>query len=311
VARILVSESSGFSAAAAERLRAGHELELADLDRAGLLAAVADADVLWVRLRHRIDEEVFAAAERLRFVVSPTTGLDHIDLDAPSRHAQVLSLQGETEFLRDVRATAEHTLALMLALLRRLPAAARHVAEGGWDRDRFRGHELRGRTVGIVGYGRLGRIVAGYLRAFDAEVIATDPGPGSGDVELVALDELLRRADVVSLHAPLTDDTRALIGRDQIAAMRPGAMLVNTARGALVDEAALLAALEDGRLAGAALDVLSGEDAAGMGDHPLVAYARGHDNLIVTPHVGGATHESMEKTELFMAERLAAVLEDE
>ena len=304
-----MAESSGFSAAAAERLRAEHELELADLDRAGLLAAVAEADVLWVRLRHRIDEEVFAAAERLRFVVTPTTGLDHIDLDAPSRRAQILSLQGETEFLSDVRATAEHTVALMLALLRHLPAAARHVAEGGWDRDGFRGGELRGRTVGIVGYGRLGRIVAHYLRAFDAEVIATDPRAQAGDVELVALDELLRRADLVTLHAPLNDDTRGLIGRAELDSMRPGSLLVNTARGGLVDEGALLDALRSGHLAGAALDVLSGEDAAGMGDHPLVAHAREHDNLIVTPHIGGATRESMEKTEEFMAERLAVTLE--
>lgn len=305
-----MAESSGFSEVAADRLRAGHELQLADLDRDGLLAAVADADVLWVRLRHRIDEEVFAAAERLRFVVTPTTGLDHIDLDAPSRHAQILSLQGEAEFLSDVRATAEHTVALMLALLRRLPAAARHAADGGWDRDRFRGNELCGRTVGVVGYGRLGKLVARYVRAFDAEVVATDPAAQAGEVELLPLGELLGRADIVTLHAPLDDATRGLIGRAELGSMRAGALLVNTARGALVDEAALIDALESGRLGGAALDVLSGEDASGMGDHPVVAYAREHDNLIVTPHVGGATHESMEKTELFMADRLAAALED-
>lgn len=311
--RILVAECAGFSASAAALLREAGEVVLADLDRAALLRAVADADVLWVRLRHRIDAAVLDAAPRLRVLATPTTGLTHVDTDAAERRGvRVLSLRDDTAALRDVRATAEHTVGLLLALLRRLPAAATHVIEGGWDRDRFKGRELYGRTVGIVGYGRLGRIVGRYLRAFDVRVLAADPRVAPAELEpgvtLVPLATLLAESDVVTLHASYTPVTHGLLGASELAMMKPGAMLVNTARGELVDEAALLDALRTGRLGGAALDVLAGERAAGMGEHPLVAYARGRDDVVITPHVGGCTIESMEKTELYLARRLVALL---
>lgn len=312
--RILVSESAGFDPGAAAVLRDVGDLQLADLDRPGLLRAIPRADVLWVRLRHRIDAPVLDAAPRLRAIATPTTGLNHIDLEAAEAHdVRVVSLRGEAGFLRDVRATAEHTIGLMLALLRRLPAAHAHVVAGGWDRDRFRGRELHGATVGLVGLGRLGRIVAGYLTAFDARVLAADPyvapGAGPAGVALVPLDVLLREADVVSVHAAYGPETHGLIGRRELALLREGAWLVNTARGELVDEDALLDALRDGRLAGAALDVLADEHAGpASAERPLVAYARAHDNLVLTPHVGGCTHESMAKTERFLAGRVASLL---
>lgn len=311
--RIVVAESLGFSPAAAEALRALGSVTFADADRAELLRLAAGADLLWVRLRHRVDAELLAAAPRLRAVVSPTTGLNHIDLEeAARRGVAVLSLRGEVEFLRTVRATAEHTVGLLLALLRRIPRAAAHVEQGGWDRDPFRGGELYGKVAGVVGYGRLGRIVAGYLGAFGMRVLAADPcvepealEPG---VALVPLEGLLAEADVVTLHVSLSAATEGLFGAAQLAAMKPGALFVNTARGELVDEAALLAALEGGRLGGAALDVLAHERSGGMGHSPLVRYAATHDNLVITPHIGGATRESMEKTEAFMAGRLAEFL---
>jgi D-3-phosphoglycerate dehydrogenase len=309
----VVTESGGFSAEAATLLAAVGDVTLADLDRGGLVRAARDADVLWVRLRHRIDAEVLGAGAHLQAVVTPTTGLNHVDLgEAARRGVRVLSLRGETEFLRDVRATAEHTVGLLLALLRRLPAAAAHVRDGGWDRDLFKGGEIYGKTAGIVGYGRLGRRVAHYLRAFDARVLASDPNVVAADVEpgvrLVPLAELLPAADVVLLHASYGETTHRFFGWEQFTAMKHGAWFVNTARGELVDEDALLWSLERGRLAGAALDVLAGERSAGMRDHPLVAYARSHDNLVVTPHVGGCTAESMEKTETFLARKLRAEL---
>lgn len=281
------------------------EVTLGDLDRSGLLRAVPGAEALWVRLRHRVDGEVLAAGTRLRVVVTATTGLNHIDLEeAGRRRVRVLSLCGETDFLREVRATAEHTVGLLLALLRQTPAAVEHVREGGWNRDLFRGREVAGKKIGVVGYGRLGRMVGEYLRAMGATVVAADPGVEG----TLPLEELLRAADVVSLHAGLTAETRGFFGRREFGAMKPGAWFLNTARGELVDEAALLEALESGRLAGAALDVLAGEDAGGMGHHPLVRYAREHRNLLITPHLGGCTTESMEKTERFLAEKLVALL---
>ena len=160
-------------------------------------------------------------------------------------------------FLRDVRATAEHTLMLMLALLRRAHAAITHVHNGGWNRDLFRGHELHQKTVGVVGYGRLGRIVARYVHAFDARVLAADPHVTSHDVApevtLVPLEALLPAADIVTLHVNLDPATVGFFGRAQFAAMKRGAWFINTSRGELVDEVALLEALQQGHLAGAAL----------------------------------------------------------
>ena len=311
--RILVAESERFSPEAAELLRGAGRLELAELDRAGLLAALAEVEVLWVRLRHRVDEEVLSAAPRLRAVVSPTTGLNHVDLRAAeARGVSVLSLRGETDFLKEVRATAEHTVGLMLALMRHIPAAVEDVRAGAWARDRFVGSELHERAVGVVGYGRLGRIVARYLACFGARVTVTDPHLDRAELEpgvgAASLPELLEGSRLVTLHADLNEDNHGFFGRAEFARMPPGALFVNTARGELVDERALLEALRSGRLAGAALDVLAGESAAGMGGHPLVDYAREHGNLLITPHVGGATAESMERTERFMAGRLLEFL---
>ncbi|HEY0970476.1 MAG TPA: NAD(P)-dependent oxidoreductase [Gemmatimonadales bacterium] len=310
--RVLVAEAAGFSPAAVALLESAADVELADLDRPGLLRATRDADVLWVRLRHRIDSEVMGAGQRLRAIVTPTTGLNHIDLaEAARRDVRVLSLRGEAEFLRDVRATAEHTIGLLLALLRRLPAALEHVRAGGWDRDRFKGGEIHGSMAGVVGYGRLGRRVAQYLGAFGAEVLANDVDASvepEGAVRMVPLGELLERSDFVLLHASHSAASHRFFGREQFAAMKPGALFVNTARGELVDEGALLEALEQGRLGGAALDVLADERSGGMGWHPLVALARRRPELIITPHIGGCTAPSMERTEAFLARRLHAEL---
>ena len=311
--RILLAESRGFSLAAREILgRAGRVIE-ADLDRAGLLGKVPGVDVLWVRLRHLIDEEVFRAGSGLRLVVTNTTGLNHIDLAAAQRHhVRVLSLRGEAEFLKSVRGTAELTLGLILALTRRIPAASRQVENGSWDRYRFKGHDLHGRTAGVIGYGRLGRIVAGYLRGLGMRLLVRtlpeQPLHDAAEVEQVSLDVLLSQADLVTLHANLTDANRHMMGPAQFAALKTGAWFINTARGELVDEEALLAALQSGRVGGGALDVLDGEYKP-LINQRLVRYACKHDNLIITPHIGGYTHESLERTELFLAARVLEALQ--
>jgi D-3-phosphoglycerate dehydrogenase len=281
---------------------------VADLDRAGLERAVRDAEVLWVRLRHRIDAALLDRAPRLEAIATPTTGLTHIDLEEVERRGiHLLCLRGETDFLRDIRATAEHTIGLMLSLLRRIPAAVDHVRGGGWNRDLFQGSELFGKTVAVVGYGRLGRIVARYLTAFDCRVLACDPHPPQpreGNVEFLPLREALPLADIVTLHVNLTPQSRQFFGVREFQSMKPGSSFLNTSRGELVDETALLAALRSGKLAGAALDVLCEEQSSGMGAHPLVQYSIDHPNLIVTPHIGGCALESMQKTESFLCEKL-------
>ena len=307
--RILNAEPEGYSSAARAILETFAAVDEADLTRDGLLARVAAYDALIVRLRFHIDRPIIAAAPRLKAIVSATTGLDHIDLDAAERAGiAVLSLRGETAFLNSVVATAEHTWALLLALTRHIPAAHADVLAGGWRRDAFRGHDLRGRRLGLLGLGRLGRKVAGYGLAFGMRVLAYDPAPDvvpEGVTQCPTLDDLLRQSDILSLHVPLDESTIGLVGARELALLPPGALLVNTARGAIVDEAALLASLNSGRLAGAALDVLTGEPDA-LNPH-LLGYARTHPTtLILTPHLGGATAEAMAATELFMAERLRA-----
>ena len=311
--RLLITESDRFHPVALDRLREAADVTVANLDRRELLRTVGSYDALWVRLRHRIDAEVLERASSLRWIASPTTGLNHIDLEMANRRGiDVISLRGETDFLRDIRATAEHTIGLMLAALRHLPTATAHVNSGGWNRDLFCGSELYQKTIGIVGFGRLGTLVAKYARGFDVRVLAFDPYVADdavpNDIQRTPLETLLAESDIVTIHVNLSAETRGLFGRDQFNQMRRGSWLINTSRGEVIDESALLEALLGGHLRGAALDVLADESASGMRDHPLVRYTHDHTNLIITPHLGGCTAESMAKTEMFLAEKLCAAL---
>jgi D-3-phosphoglycerate dehydrogenase len=310
--KILIAESKGFSSAARARLECLGRVFCEDLDRSELIAAVPEVDVLWIRLRHHIDEQILEAAKRLKVIVTPTTGLNHLDLVAAERRGiSILSLRGETTFLKEVRGTAEHTIGLLLALIRHLPQAYEHVGKGGWNRDKFWGSELYGKTAGIVGLGRLGTIVARYLEIFGMRVIATDPNTKQADVPagitLVPLKDLLTTSDVVTLHVNLTSSSQGFFSRKQFLSMKHKGWFINTSRGELVDEVALLEALVSEYLSGAALDVLCNETQAGMSDYPLVQYAKSHNNLIITPHIGGCTAESIAKTELYLAEKLCAL----
>lgn len=306
-AEVLIGEPDGFSASALARLREVAEVRLERLSQQDIPGALDRCDVFWFRLGFRLDADAIAGARRCRILATPVTGLDHIDLTACARAGiAVVSLRGEADFLREVRATAELTVALAIALLRHLPAANADVLHGHWDRTKFRGRELFGKTAGVVGMGRLGGIVAGYLSALGMEVIGFDPFASTPDVEtLTDLGQLFERSDLVTLHAAYDRfSTRHLIDGHLLARTKPGAVLVNTARGGLIDEGALLEALESGRLSGAALDVIDGEPHVPI-DHPLVRYARTHDNLLLVPHLGGNTVESFEKTERFLADRVA------
>lgn len=278
---------------------------------------VEAADVIWTRLAHRIDAAFLDRAPHLVAVASATTGLNHIDLDAcAARGISVISLKGETTFLSSITATAELTISLILEALRQTGRAHRAVVgEGSWERDRFRGLQLRGRTLGIVGLGRLGTMVAGYAHAFHMPVLFFDP---RADEDITPPDfarrfpfeELLAESDIVSLHANYTHENRGFFNERAFARMHSTATFVNTARGELVDEGALLSALRTGAIAGAALDVLDTEtERAHLGfDHPLIAYARTADNLVITPHIGGACRDAMASSERFVAKKLVACL---
>lgn len=289
----------------------GHLVEK-KMDRSELLAKIHEFDVLIVRLRHQIDAEVMGATTCLKVIVSATTGLDHIDLETASRkNIAVLSLRGETEFLRSIPATAELTWGLLLALTRMIPSAQSSVLNGEWERDRFKGHELSGMRLGIVGLGRIGEKIARYGLAFGMRITAYDPyrNDANPGIEMKnSLTELLVDSDIVSIHVPLNQETVNLIGIKELSVMPRGSWLINTARGAIVNEPALLEALKSGHLAGAALDVLAGERKNER--QSMIDYARLHSNLLLTPHIGGATYESMQATEIFMANKLKNHYED-
>jgi D-3-phosphoglycerate dehydrogenase / 2-oxoglutarate reductase len=310
---VLIAEPRDFSPRARRILEEAADVRLEAVDGEGLARGMATYDVVWIRLARRITSDVLGSRPRCRILATATTGLDHIDLEACGRLGiRVVSLRGETEFLRSVRATAEHTLALTLALLRRVPAAHAAAIAGEWDRDRFRGGELFEKTVGIVGVGRLGSLIAGYFRALGAQVIGCDPRsdyPHEAATRIANLHELLARSDIVCLCVNYDASTHRLIGPAEFAAMKRTAMLVNTSRGGVIDEQALLEALQSGRLAGAALDVLDGEPAIDE-SHPIVRYAGLHDNVVLTPHLGGNTSESLDKTETFLAGRVVEALRE-
>jgi D-3-phosphoglycerate dehydrogenase len=205
----------------------------------------------------------------------------------------VRSLFDSPEVIRNLTPAAELTWALVLACARRLPAAVAHVRDGGWDREQFPGPMLNNRQLGLIGCGRIGGWMSRYAQAFGMRVVGFDPHRAEfpAGVTQVPLAQLMETSDVVSVHVPLNAETRGLVSADLLARIKPGAIFINTSRGPIADEAALLDGLHSGRISAAGLDVLDGEPA--IAGHPLLAYARAHDNLLITPHCGGFSPDAV------------------
>jgi D-3-phosphoglycerate dehydrogenase len=310
-----VREPEGYSPLALETYRRLGEVVLRETGKPDDERALAEAEAMVIRL-DPIRKDILDRMPKLRLIAVPTTGLNHIDTaETERRGIRIVSLKGRRDITEKIYATSELTVGLMLALLRRIPWAHGHVAaDEGWDRMRFVGREISRKTVGILGCGRLGSRVATILQAMGATVIATEPNQPPdkipAGVEVVPLDELLRRSDILSIHVDLNPQTTKFFGAAEIAKMKPGAYLVNTSRGEVMDEAPVLAALESGHLAGAALDVMDAEHPSGshLKGNGLVAFAKKSDRLILVPHIGGATLESMHLTEEAIADEAVAAL---
>lgn len=274
-----------------------------------LLERIGKFDGFLTPLKVQSNREVLDRAEKLRVIVTPTTGTDHIDLlHAEKRGITVYSLKGEPELLENITDTAEHAWALLLSVVRKLPWAFAGVRQGAWQKkDNLLGNQLSGKTLGVVGYGRLGKMVAQYGMAFRMRVLVCGRGKleTTEGVEQVDFDSLLRNSDVVSIHIHLTEENRHLFNSDAFAKMKPTAFLINTSRGAIIDEAAMLKALSSGRLAGAGIDVIEGEWRTDLKDHPLIEYSRSHQNLVISPHIAGATVESQSIIFEHMIQKLA------
>ena len=258
-------------------------------DREKLLAAVAEADALLVRSATTVDAEVLAAAPKLKIVARAGVGLDNVDVDAATERG-VLVVNAPTS---NIHSAAEHALALLLGAAREIPAADASLRERTWKRSSFSGTEIFGKTVGVVGLGRIGQLVAQRLAAFGAHLIAYDPyvSPARAaqlGIELLSLDELLSRADFISVHLPKTPETAGLIDKEALAKTKPGVIIVNAARGGLVDEAALAEAVRSGHVRGAGLDVFAKEPCT---DSPLFELPQ----VVVTPHLGASTAEAQDR----------------
>jgi D-3-phosphoglycerate dehydrogenase len=297
---VLVAEE--LSPAGNALLEADFEVRRTDgADREGLLAAVTDVDAIIVRSASKIDADVFAAAGRLRVVARAGVGLDNVDVEAATK-AGVMVVNAPTS---NIVTAAEHAIALLLATARNVPQGHAALKQGEWKRSKYTGVELQDKTVGVLGLGRIGVLVAKRLAAFDMDVIAYDPyvqAPRAAQlgVRLVPLEELLRESDFITVHLPKNKETLGLIGDRELHQVKPSVRLINAARGGIIDENALDLALKEKRVAGAGIDVFASEPCT---DSPLFH----HDNVVVTPHLGASTHEAQEKagTQVARSVRLA------
>jgi D-3-phosphoglycerate dehydrogenase / 2-oxoglutarate reductase len=302
--RVLVTDTLADSGL--EILRAADDLELdyrAGLKGDALLEAVAQSDALITRSGTAVTEELVNAGTRLRIVGRAGVGLDNVDVDACTRRG-VLVINAPTA---NIMSATEHTMAMLLSLCRNIPEAHASVKRGEWTRSKFMGVELDGKTLGIIGLGRIGSRVTTRARAFGMRVIAYDPYINdsafqSAGAAKVTLDQLLAQADVITVHTPMTDETRTMIGADEIAKMKDGVIVLNIARGGIYDEHALANALNSGKIAGAAIDVY--EDEPPGKEHPLL----NAKNAILSPHIGANTIEAQDRVAVQTSEMVIEAL---
>lgn len=303
--KILVADPLAESGVAA--LATDHEVDVkTGLSKGDLLAIVAEYDAIVVRSQTTIDADIFAAASRLKVVARAGVGLDNVDVEAATRHGVMVCNAPQSNIV----SAAEHTVALLLSLARNIPQAHAALTDGRWERSTWTGTELQDKTLGVLGIGRIGTLVAQRCHAFGMRLIAYDPfiAPDRAarlGVELLpTVEEVLERADFVTVHLPRTADTVDLINADRLRLMKPTARLLNVARGGIVNESDLADAARQGVIAGAAIDVFASEPTT---DSPLF----GLPNVIVTPHLGASTEEAQDKAGTQVAEYVRLALAGE
>ena len=299
---VLIAEK--IADAGVELLRSEFEVEVAvDLTPEGLQERIGGFDAILIRSATKLTAEVIAAADRLKVIGRAGTGVDNVDVEAATKRGIVVANAPESNAI----AAAEHTLAMILALARNVPQAHGSLVSGEWARSRFSGKELYGKTLGVIGFGRIGQLVAKRALAFEMEVLAFDKFVAAerfrelGVEGVDSSDDLYARADIITIHLPKTDDTVNWIDDAALAKMRDGVQIINCARGELVDLEAVERALDSGKVAGAAIDVFPDEPVT---EHPLF----GRDNVVVTPHLGASTSEAQDRAGVVTAEQVRAAL---
>ncbi len=307
--KILIVENKDFSKKALQILESieGVEIVSKDLNKEELKKYAKDnVDVIWIRLKNYIDKEILENT-KIKYIVTATTGLNCIDLEyTKKKKIKILSLKGEERFLQSVRATPEFTITCMLALLRNIKNASNAVDDYSWDRDYFKGNEIYGKTVGIIGYGRIGKIVARYLKCFGANILVCEKKEKRIPtyIEKVTLEDIFKRSDIVTLHVNYEEENINMINRKLFNLIDKPIYFVNTARGELVNERDLIQAIKEDKVIKAAVDVLNHEARKEIRKNKLLKFAANSNRVLITPHLGGCTRESMEKTEVFMANKL-------
>ena len=294
--KVLVTDP--LAPAGVETLAIEHDVDvLTELSKPELLEIIGGYDALVVRSQTQVDADVISAGKRLKVIARAGVGVDNVDVEAATRSGIVVCNAPQSNII----SAAEHTVAMLLAVARNIPQAHGALTQGRWERSRWTGTEVFGKTVGVLGLGRIGSLVAKRCQAFGMDVIAYDPflAPDRAarmDVELLqSVEAVLTRSDFVTVHLPRTPETTNLLDADMLALMRPDARLINVARGGIIDESALADALREGRLAGAALDVFAGEP---LSESPLF----GLPNAVLTPHLGASTSEAQDKAGTQVAE---------
>jgi D-3-phosphoglycerate dehydrogenase len=297
--KILVADDVSESGLQPLRAAAFDVVKKTGLSKSDLIEALKDCEGLIVRSETKVTADILEAATSLRVIGRAGVGVDNIDVPASTMRGVVVMNAPDGNTIT----TAEHTIAMLVALARSVPQANSSLKSGKWERKKFIGVELQGKTLGIVGLGRIGRVVALRARAMGMTIVAYDPFIAQEqardlEIELAPLDDVYVRADFLTVHTPLTAETRGLIDRDVLAKMKPGARIINCARGGLVDEEALAEAIRNGTIAGAAVDVFTQEPPPP--DHPLLSL----DQVIVTPHLGASTTEAQEGVAFTVAEQM-------
>jgi len=306
VAKPIVLIAEELSPATVEALGPDFDVRSVDgTDRPALLSALADASAILIRSATNVDEEAIAAAKSLKVIARAGVGLDNVDIKAATT-AGVMVVNAPTS---NIISAAELTVGHILSLARHIPAAHDSLAAGTWKRSKYTGVELYEKTVGIIGLGRIGALITQRLQAFGMNVVAFDPYVTAAraqqlGVTLLSLEEVLETSDFITIHMPRTPETTGMISTDQFALMKPTAFVINVARGGLIDEDALFAALKSGRIAGAGLDVFVNEPPT---DSPLLTL----DNVVLTPHLGASTDEAQEKAGVAVAKSVRLALSGE
>ncbi|MBI4895227.1 MAG: hydroxyacid dehydrogenase [Candidatus Aenigmarchaeota archaeon] len=311
--KILITEPDYFPEKSLIELKKLGEVTAKKFDRKELMEKIEEFDIVIVRIDTKLDREIIEKAKKLKIIGSVTTGVNHIDIEsANKREIKIIHLEGA-----HTNSAAEHTFALIMALLRNIPYGFDSLRNGSWNRHEFIGHELKDKTLGIIGFGRIGSRIAVFANAFNMKIIAYDKYVDAKNVEklgvqLVNLDKLLKESDIITINCILTEETKEMIGIKEFEMMKKNAFLINTSRGEVIDENSLLNALKTGKIKAAALDVIS--DESKVVENPLsskiVQYAKNHKNLILTPHLAGSTHESINDATMFIIEKIREIIKD-